>query len=540
MYDVITKLRIKHTIYTAITAGVILLALLSGFCGLLAASADYTASKTMDAALQSATMSRPQDMGSSRCFCFYVENGSSYAVAGYDTDLNFYTQNGYNVIDILNAAVNTRDGRFEVDGTYFAVSSAVKGNAVYYAVYDRTSDRNMLLSTVIITVCLYLIAMIVIILLSYLYSSKTTAPVKDALDRQRDLVANASHELKTPLTIIATNLSVMKLEPTSTIEDNAKWISSINGQIERMDGLIKNMLELSKLEQSELPKTVINFSEIVEGACLEFEPVCFEKGAHILSDIKSGVYVYGDTASLERLVIILLDNALKYSGENGKVGCRLTSDKNKIRLTVMNTGAAISSEEQKHVFDRFYRSDGARGNPDGNSFGLGLSIAQATVAAHDGNITCRGVESKGSVFEVTLPLPTKKQYSKKQLADKQSADKSDTKQLTEKRSKDNPLDVLSAENAESVQAENAPINPYAAKHHCGDDNSDGFDMPEEKDGVDLSDGADKAFDIQKQSMKPDEDANGVTDEDINVSAPDEDANGVFNKDEDDGSDVDKK
>lgn len=410
MTDVITRLRIKHTLYTTLAAGLILAVLLGGFFGLLFAAADSTADKALDSVLTNSN-ARPGDIGSSRCFSFYVVGSTVYYSRSFENDINFYTENGYSIRDIANNAISAENGNFTVKEKYFTVKSYTASDGKkYYAIYDRTADRNMLLSTASIIVLLYICSMLLIALLAYLFSAKTTAPLKEALQRQRDLVTNASHELKTPLTVISSNISVMKSEPNSTISENAKWMESIDGQISRMDGLIKNMLELSKLEQAHLPKKVFNFSQLVEGACLEFEPLCFEKGIRLISTITPEIAVYGEQNSLERLVIILLDNAVKYCNNGGKIGCKLTVDK-KIRLSVMNTGAAISEEDKKHVFDRFYRADGAREHNDGNSFGLGLAIAQATVLAHGGTISCHGVEDKGSVFDVILPLPAKKSLS---------------------------------------------------------------------------------------------------------------------------------
>lgn len=170
-----------------------------------------------------------------------------------------------------------------------------------------------------------------------------------------------------------------------------------------MRDLINSMLELSKLEQSELPKQDVNFSEIFEGACLEFEATCFEKDVKLITEIQPDLHVYGEPKSLERLAVILLDNAIKYSGDKGKVGARLFADGKRVHLSVMNTGECISKEDAKHVFDRFYRTDGARQNKDNQSFGLGLSIAAATVKAHCGEIDCHGIEGKGTVFDVYLP-----------------------------------------------------------------------------------------------------------------------------------------
>lgn len=116
-----------------------------------------------------------------------------------------------------------------------------------------------------------------------------------------------------------------------------------------MRDLINSMLELSKLEQSELPKQDVNFSEIFEGACLEFEATCFEKDVKLITEIQPDLHVYGEPKSLERLAVILLDNAIKYSGDKGKVGARLFADGKRVHLSVMNTGECISKEDAKHV-----------------------------------------------------------------------------------------------------------------------------------------------------------------------------------------------
>lgn len=406
MSDVISKLRFKHTMLTVSIVGVILLVILAVFIGSLFAVLQDNAMTALDAMLSDGTYPKTDLSGSARCFCFWVDSVAHYY--GNQSDIDYYQQNGCDISTIINVAITVENGRFKSEGKYFIVKSKKRAdNRVYYAVYDRTEDRNVLMSSMFLGGVIFCAAMILLIIICYLLSAKTTAPVKEAMLRQRDLIANASHELKTPLAVISTNLSVVKSEPESTVTDNEKWITAIEGQVGRMDGLIKNMLELSKLEQSELPKTDLDFSSIVEGACLELEPVCFEKGITLVTNVEKNITVYGERASLERLVIILLDNAMKYSGENGKVGCKLTVD-NKIRLSVLNTGESISDEDAKHVFDRFYRSDGARKNPDNNSFGLGLSIAQATVQAHGGTISCHGVDNKGSVFEVVLPIARKK------------------------------------------------------------------------------------------------------------------------------------
>ena len=307
----------------------------------------------------------------------------------YADRLNIY---GDNADEIIRSAVAQGDGKFSVDGMYFRVRSqeGPMGTQVF-AVIDRTSDRQNLVTVASLVVLIYITSLLVAVLFFYLYSSYALAPVAESMQKQRDLIANASHELKTPLTVIATNLAVMKSEPQSTIEENAKWMDAIEAQIKRMNGLITGMLQLSKMENVPLTLTDVDLSGITEGACLGFDAVCFEKGLRLVTKIAPGIRVMGDKDALDRLVASLLDNATKYCGPEGKIGLRLTADNRRARLCVINTGDPVSDEDAKHIFDRFYRSDGARSNPDNNSFGLGLAIARATVEAHGGTITCRGI-----------------------------------------------------------------------------------------------------------------------------------------------------
>lgn len=402
MEEMLKKLRIKYTLMTTLISGIFLLVLLGGFFGLLYTSTEVVAGRTMDAALSASNPNASATLGK-RCIIFQLIG----AVAHTNDEIDYY---GDDAPQIINSAIDTGEGKFRVNDYYFRTTYKNNPDGTKtFAVYDRTADRESLLNTSFILAMLYVCAMALVALLAYLLSSRTLQPVEESFKKQRDLIANASHELKTPLTIISTNLSVIKSEPLSTIENNEKWISSIDSQISRMNGLIQNMLELSKLEQSVIPKESTNFSECTEGACLAFEAVCFEKGLSFVTDIKKDLYVFGDKSALERLVVILLDNATKYSGQNGKIGCKLTADNKKLHLFIMNTGETISNEDAKHIFDRFYRADGARSNTDNQSFGLGLAIAQATVSSHGGVIACKGIAEKGTIFEVTLPIEKKSQ-----------------------------------------------------------------------------------------------------------------------------------
>lgn len=396
--EIIKKQRINYTVTTTLIAAIFLFVVLGGLFGVVYGSNDVFINRALEKALADPEHYNDGVANDLRCIFIYKYNDGTKPYI--DGKVDVY---GDDATDIILKAITVGDGKFKHNDMHFIVANRQYPNGTLFALIDRTSYHKQLANTAIMVALLYCCSVVFVALLALLSSARLLSPVASAMTKQRDLIANASHELKTPLTIIATNLSVIKSEPDSTVKDNEKWISSISSQLVRMRDLVNSMLELSKLEQSELQKQDVNFSEISEGACLEFEATCFEKNVKLITEIQPDLHVYGEPKSLERLVVILLDNAIKYSGDNGKVGVRLFLDSKRVRLSVMNTGECISKEDAKHVFDRFYRTDGARQNKDSQSFGLGLSIASATVKAHCGEIDCHGIEGKGTVFDVYLP-----------------------------------------------------------------------------------------------------------------------------------------
>ena len=361
--DIIRKQRINYTVITTLIAAIFLLVVLGGLFGVVYGSNDVFISKALDKALKDPEHYNNNVANDLRCIFIYKYNDGRKPYI--DGKVDVY---GDDATEIILKAISTADGKFEYNDCHFVVANRQYTNGTLYALIDRTSYHKQLANTAIMVTLLYCCSVVFVALLALLSSARLLSPVASAMTKQRDLIANASHELKTPLTIIETNLSVIKSEPDSSVKDNEKWITSISTQLVRMRDLVNSMLELSKLEQSELKKQDVNFSEIVEGACLEFEATCFEKDVKLLTDVQPDLHVYGENKSLARLVVILLDNAIKYSGDNGKVGVRLLMDSKRIHLSVMNTGECISKEDAKHVFDRFYRTDGARQNKDNQSF----------------------------------------------------------------------------------------------------------------------------------------------------------------------------
>ncbi len=339
--------------------------------------------------------------------CAVFSVGRDGAVDYYRLYADFPFLNDYDdVEEIVNKTietVNKDSDSFKLNGRRYRVYDTEDQGIHYYAFYDYSSEYVMLRNSAIWYGVAYVCSLVAVILLAYLLSEKAFEPIKANIEKERTLTANASHELKTPLTIISANLSVIQSEPDSTVADNAKWLDSIEDQVKRMNVLIMDMLELSRLEQAETPVfTDVDLSETVSGGVLSTDALCFEKNIVMEDAIEDGITVSGDKSMLERLVLILLDNAVKYTPNGGHISVELKElSKNQVRLSVVNSGSGMKEEDRTHVFDRFYKGDTARTQAtNSSSFGLGLSIAKAICDKHGAEIRCAGEEGKYTEFDV--------------------------------------------------------------------------------------------------------------------------------------------
>lgn len=211
-------------------------------------------------------------------------------------------------------------------------------------------------------------------------------PVDRAWRQQRQFVADASHELKTPLTVIISNAELLQL-PEYNAKDRACFSGRILTMSRQMRGLVERLLELARADsgQSRTLRTTLNLSELAEYASLPFEPLFFERGLELATEFQPGIFVEGDSQQLQQVIDILLDNAQKYAPAPGRVEFSLKpGDRRRCLLSVSNACEPVGEEELKNLFKRFYRADKARSR-DG-SFGLGLSIAEGIVTAHRGRI----------------------------------------------------------------------------------------------------------------------------------------------------------
>lgn len=228
-------------------------------------------------------------------------------------------------------------------------------------------------------------------------------PVENAWNEQRQFVADASHELKTPLTVVLSNADMMIQANAVTDEKNIRRLDNIKAESQRIKGLVEDLLILAKADSKKDTKVYseISISAIATYSILTMEPTIFDAGRMIDSQIQEGLEVMGDGEKLRQLMDILLDNACKYSNEGSIIQVSLGEiGKKEILLSVTSESTPIPTDEQEAIFRRFYRADQSRGKEVG--YGLGLSIAQTIVSDHGGKIGVRS-EGKSNTFFVQLP-----------------------------------------------------------------------------------------------------------------------------------------
>ena len=221
--------------------------------------------------------------------------------------------------------------------------------------------------------------------------------IEKEAERQQTFFQNASHELKTPLTIISANVDILHDE----IGEN-KWLSYIQSQAERMRVLVGEMMNLTKLEMGDKQKDFVDFSlsEAVSGAALPFEGQAFEQEKQLELDIQDGIRYHGNPDQIKQLVGIFIDNALKYSEEHGQIRVTLQQTQNKKVLKVYNTGKGIPESEKEKIFQRFYRSPSAS---EAEGVGIGLYLARQIAAGQGGYLKVSSRPGEGSTFSLFLP-----------------------------------------------------------------------------------------------------------------------------------------
>jgi signal transduction histidine kinase len=267
-----------------------------------------------------------------------------------------------------------------------------------------STEKAIVRTSVLVSLFSLAISLSAFFAISLFLSKWVLKPVEEAWQRQKRFVADASHELKTTLSVIMANLGLLREAEGA---DAAKWIENTEAEAQRMKKLVNSLLFLAKSDDAKKPADhqITSLSDLAQSSALSFEAVAFERKISIEANIAPGVNVLGDEAQLRQLAGILLDNAAKYSHEGSTVTVSLSAKQSKAALSVHNWGEPLAPEDLDRVFDRFYRADKSRAN---EGYGLGLSIAQSVASLHNGKITAISSEASGTAFTFTMPLSEKK------------------------------------------------------------------------------------------------------------------------------------
>ena len=227
---------------------------------------------------------------------------------------------------------------------------------------------------------------------------RMTRPVQEAFDKQRQFVWDASHELKTPLAVISANAEALAGEI-----GESRWLDYIRSEVQRTDLLVKNLLTLAQMSSGQTGRlhNPFDLSSALLSVALPFDSAAFEAGKSLQLQVEEGISYTGDEEMIKQLTVILLDNALKYSGDSGQITVALEQKDDKRLLRVHNTGEGIPKEELPRVFERFYRADPSRSR-ETTGHGMGLAIAKTIVEAHQGTISAESEEGQWVCFTVVL------------------------------------------------------------------------------------------------------------------------------------------
>ena len=255
---------------------------------------------------------------------------------------------------------------------------------------------------------IFFVSMLALFAVSYVLSGWALRPVERAWSQQHRFVSDASHELKTPLTVILANMQILQRQESIDAESK-RWVTSTIDEATHMKQLVEELLSLAQADERTAAGVSLKdkaenivISDIVEGCCLEFDPVAFERGCLIEESIEPGLCARIGKEAFQRVVRILLDNATKYAPEGTLVHVRLAREGKRSALAVQNLGEVIAPDDLEHLFDRFYRSDKARERQGEGGFGLGLAIARSIVDSFGGSMTARSNEAEGTTITVVL------------------------------------------------------------------------------------------------------------------------------------------
>ena len=332
-------------------------------------------------------------------FTVEIWGNSAYVTGGTYSDL----ENTDTLRAILDACLSRSESEGELSDYSLRYSRQDNGLYLRIAFVDMSMETSILRSMMGPYLLIALLSLLLLLGVSILLSYWAVRPVEKAWKQQRQFLSDASHELKTPLTVILSNAELLESAPLE--ERPARWADNIHSEARQMKSLVEEMLTLARADN--MVRTAefaeVSLSDVAADCALAFEPVAFEARKSLEYEITENIVVIGDHDKLYQLVSVLLDNAIKYGADGGTIRLSLQKSDRQVRLTVSNPGTPIPPEQLTHLFERFYRADASRGEKSG--FGLGLPIAKTIADEHKGLLWA---ESDTVSTRFTFTMPPKK------------------------------------------------------------------------------------------------------------------------------------
>ena len=400
----IKRLRLKLIAITMVLLTVMLLVILGciyhfTYAGIMESSMSALQTAGVELELHGRP-GKPERFTTSPCFVLKLTpEGRLLAVGSNYYDL----EDREELIELLNEAEETGTKSGLLEERALRCLRLEDGRNVRYAFMDVSAEIDTLNRLNIICAAIFVAGLVGFFCISILLTRWAVHPVERAWEQQRQFVADASHELKTPLTVILTNAELLQSEEYDS-ESKSRFTDSILTMSRQMRGLVEELLDQARVDNgmAQAEKMRLDFSKLVSDAVLPFEPVYYEEGRELTSEVEPGILLTGSSAHLRRVVEILLDNGCKYSTPGGIVELRLERQgRGNCLLSVRSPGVAMTEQQCRDIFKRFYRADQARSM--NRSYGLGLSIAQGIVEQHRGKIWAQSRDGYNTFF-VSLPL----------------------------------------------------------------------------------------------------------------------------------------
>jgi two-component system sensor histidine kinase CiaH len=397
---VFTKLKKKFVIINMSLLTVVFIAIFSVIYMLTAAAGERQTEMTLNAIMFAPQRPFPDNPRVATCMIVELDEENHIITKFSFMNMSPETFTEAVVQAIQNKAVS---GKIKIGETHYAFLKNKNPYGTKIVFVDRTSQHQTLINLLLVFTIVGGISLFLLLFISIYFANKSIAPIKEAFEKQNQFVADASHELRTPLAVIKTNLALITASGEETVNSQSRWLDYIASQTDRMTNLVNDMLSLARYDFMENKPDFFDFdlSQLVSSTLLSFEAIFFENHITLESEIKPRVFLNGNKESIEKVISILMNNAIKHTPVNGSIFVQLTSKKNKIELKITNTGQEIPPEYLEKIFERFYRLDTARTREDGG-YGLGLAIAKSIVEQHQGKIYAQSNPGIGTSFVVEL------------------------------------------------------------------------------------------------------------------------------------------